>query len=351
MNGILSTWFKRYFSHPEAVALIVIFVITVVIFKIVGQVLVPVFISVVLAYLLFGAVKKLEGWHLPHLLAVSVVFVLFMSLLLLALFCLLPVLWEEMVSLASEVPKMLGHYQQLILKLHRIFPELISVEQLQQTLVGFSSYLTNFGKEIVAFSLASLFGVVTAVVYLVLVPLLIFFFLRDGEEIIKKFVYFLPKERQVLRGVWDELQNKIHGYIQGKVAEIIIVAVVATVTFRILGLHYAILLGALVGVSALVPYVGVVMVTVPVIFVGMIQWGLSDIFCYLLLAYAIIIALDANVLVPILFSEVMNLHPLAIMLGVLVFGNLFGFWGVFFAIPLVTLFHVVIGSWPKENLE
>jgi putative permease len=55
--------------------------------------------------------------------------------------------------------------------------------------------------------------------------------------------------------------------------------------------------------------------------------------------------------VPILFAEVMNLHPLAIILAVLLFGSLFGFWGVFFAIPLMALVNVVIKSWPKESLE
>ncbi|KOO09875.1 permease, partial [Vibrio xuii] len=91
------------------------------------------------------------------------------------------------------------------------------------------------------------------------------------------------------------------------------------------------------GLSVLIPYIGAAAVTVPVAMVGLFQWGLSPDFYWLLLAYGIIQALDGNVLVPVLFSEAVNLHPVAIIIAVLVFGGLWGFWGVFFAIPLATL--------------
>jgi putative permease len=63
-------------------------------------------------------------------------------------------------------------------------------------------------------------------------------------------------------------------------------------------------------------------------------------------AYLVIQALDGNVLVPLLFSEVVNLHPIAIIVAILVFGGLWGFWGVFFAIPLATLVQAVLKAWP-----
>lgn len=347
MKKILSTWFKRYLSQPEAIALLVIFVTSVLFFKIMEQILLPIILSIIIAYLLFGAVKQLERLRCPHLLAVTLIFFLFVGLLLLACIWLMPMLWEEMLGLASEIPLLLHRGQALIFKLHELFPDLISVNQLQQIATHVTAYLANLGKEVVTFSLVSLFGIVMLVVYLVLVPLLVFFFLRDGRKIIKWFTQFLPEKRYVLKSVWHELQTKIRRYLQGKVIEIIIVAVVTILAFGILGLRYAVLLGALVGLSVVVPYIGIVVVTVPIVMVGLIQWGWSEHFCYLLVVHAVISILDANLFVPFLFSEVMNLHPLAIILAVLIFGNLFGFWGVFFAIPLVTLGNVVIKSWPK----
>ena len=59
--------------------------------------------------------------------------------------------------------------------------------------------------------------------------------------------------------------------------------------------------------------------------------------------------LDGNLLVPFLFSEAVNLHPLIIIIAVLIFGGLWGFWGVFFAIPLATLVKAVVNAWPSNE--
>ena len=116
-----------------------------------------------------------------------------------------------------------------------------------------------------------------------------------------------------------------------------------------LNLHYALLLAVLMGLSVIIPYVGATMVTFPVIFVAFFQWGLSDHFGYLVLAYTIIQALDTVVLIPLLFSEIVNLHPVAIIVAILFFGGLWGFWGVFFAIPLATLVNAVLNAWPVRS--
>jgi putative permease len=73
----------------------------------------------------------------------------------------------------------------------------------------------------------------------------------------------------------------------------------------------------------------------------------GDDFLYIVIAYSIIQALDGIVLVPVLFSEAVNLHPIAIIVAILFFGGLWGFWGVFFAIPLATVVKAVLTAWPK----
>jgi len=116
-----------------------------------------------------------------------------------------------------------------------------------------------------------------------------------------------------------------------------------------MGLNYSLLLSFLVGLSVIIPYVGAIAVTVPIALIGFIQWGFVPKLGYMLIAYQIIQILDGNVLVPLLFSEVVNLHPLAIITAVLFFGGLFGLWGVFFAIPLATLVQAVLNAWPKAR--
>jgi putative permease len=92
-------------------------------------------------------------------------------------------------------------------------------------------------------------------------------------------------------------------------------------------------------------------VTIPVLMVAWFQWGWVSEFAWLAAVYFTIQALDGNVLVPLLFSEVVNLHPVAIIISILVFGGLWGFWGVFFAIPLATLVKAILSAWPRQESE
>ncbi|HEC84005.1 MAG TPA: AI-2E family transporter, partial [Thioploca sp.] len=209
----------------------------------------------------------------------------------------------------------------------------------------------DISQTILSYSLASIPIVITLVVYSVLVPLLVFFFLKDKEKIFKWLVGFLPKEHSVAQQIWLEMDAQIGNYIRGKVYEIFLVGTFTYFAFAYLGLNYAPLLAVLVGLSVIIPYVGAVVVTFPVIIVAYFQWGVGPDFLWAVGAYLVIQALDGNVLVPLLFSEAVNLHPVAIIVAVLVFGGFWGFWGVFFAIPLATLVKALLSAWPRTQAE
>lgn len=117
-----------------------------------------------------------------------------------------------------------------------------------------------------------------------------------------------------------------------------------------MNLNYAPLLAVLVGLSVIIPYVGAVLVTFPIIIIAYFQWGIGQEFFWTVGMYTLIQVLDGNVLVPLLFSEAVNLHPVAIIMAVLVFGGLWGFWGVFFAIPLATLVKALLSAWPRSPI-
>ena len=121
--------------------------------------------------------------------------------------------------------------------------------------------------------------------------------------------------------------------------------------FSLLGLNYALLLGFLCGISVIIPYVGAIVVTVPIIFVAFFQWGTSVLFWYVLVAHILIQVIDGNVVVPILFSDAVNLHPIAILISILFFGTIWGLWGVFFAIPLAVLFNTLLNIWPRIEIN
>lgn len=347
MKDVVRYWTKRYFSDEEAVIFLLLLVIGFSIVIFMGKMLAPFLASLVIAYLLEGIVSKLESYKVPFKLAVSSVFLLFISALSALIFILLPILWRQLMRLTDELPGMLEKGQQLLLLLPEQYPSMISEEQMQEMISFAAVEIGQFGQTVVSASLSSLPNLFAIIIYLVLVPILVFFILKDRDLLIGWMQGYLPRKRLLMTGIWNEMDQQLANYIRGKAIEIVIVGVATYLGLVVFGLQYSALLGVLVGLSVLVPYIGAAVVTVPVTLIAMFQFGFSDTFLYLMIVYGVIQALDGNVLVPLLFSEAVNLHPIAIIVAVLFFGGIWGFWGIFFAIPLATFFKAVLYAWPR----
>ncbi|MGM0594403.1 MAG: AI-2E family transporter [Pseudomonadota bacterium] len=347
---VIRQWFHRYFSDPQAILLGVLLLLGFGVVLTLGSMLAPVLASIVIAYLLEGLVVVLERRGAKRQRVFILVFLVFMAFLLFLLFAVVPLLWGQATELVRELPKYVRTGQDALMRLpeHYAF---ITEAQVRQLFDLLSTEVTTQGHKLLSLSLSSIPGLITVLVYLILVPLLVFFFLKDKVRLVGWFTGFLPRERKLVTQVWHDVDQQLGNYVRGKFWEILIVGVSAYVVFALMGLKYAILLSALVGLSVVVPYIGAAVVTVPVAVVAYFQWGWGADFAWLMVAYLVIQALDGNVLVPLLFSEVVNLHPVAIIVSILVFGGLWGFWGVFFAIPLATLVSAILTAWPRPGDE
>jgi len=346
---LVTDWFKRTFADPQIVVLTVVLIVGFAVVLTMGDMLAPVLASLVIAYLLEGVVTFLQRRKVPRFPSVLLVFLAFMLFVVLVIFGLMPLLSRQITQLVQQLPYMIGEGQQMLMQLPERYPELITAEQIQDMMGMIRRELASMGQTLLSLSLSSVVGFITLMVYLILVPLLVFFFLKDKTLIVTWFLQFLPRNRRIAGNVWHDVDHQIANYVRGKFWEIIIVGSVSFATFTLFGLDYALLLGVLVGLSVIVPYVGAAVVTVPVVLIAWFQWGWGSEFIWLTAAYLIIQALDGNALVPLLFSEVVSLHPVAIIVAILVFGGLWGFWGVFFAIPLATLVKAVLSAWPKMD--
>lgn len=343
------SWYERHFSDPQVVILatVLLFGLGLIVFA--GRILAPLIASVIIAYLLEGAVRILERHKLPRFAAVIVVFSLFLSLFISMMLLLLPLLAGQLSQLAQELPAIATKTQGLLLQLTERYPQIFSEQQVTELLISIRQNLTALGQQIVLMSLSSAVQLVTFLVYLVIVPLLVFFLLKDKAQILAWLLQFLPRERSLVNSVWSDVHAGIGNYVRGKCIEILIVWSVTYVVFALLGLPYAMLLSLATGLSVVVPYVGAVIVTIPVAAVAYVEFGVEPTFWYVVLAYTIIQFLDGNVLAPVLFAGVVNLHPVAIIAAVLIFGRVWGVWGVFFAIPLATLVAAVLNAWPTRD--
>ncbi len=349
MLDVLKHWYRQRFSDPGAVALFLSLLFGFVVVYFLGHILAPFFAAVVMAYLLDWPVSRMERLGLTRWLAASVVQLLFAIVVVLSLISIVPTFLSQTANLAREIPTMISRSQELLLTLPEQYPELVDVTLVQSVLDDLRARLLGSADAILSVSLSSLTNAAVLMVYLILVSVLVFFMLKDKRALMHSASHFLPRNRELVSRVWHEMNVQIANYVRGKVIEILIVGSVSYLTFVLLDLRYPLLLAVLVGFSVLIPYIGAAAATVPVAMVGLFQWGFTPPFFYLIVAYGIIQALDGNVLVPILFSEAVNLHPIAIIVAVLVFGGLWGFWGVFFAIPLATLVKAVLNAWPRQD--
>ena len=341
-------WFSRHLSNPQVVALALVLVAGFALVLVLGDMLAPVLASVVIAYLLEGVVRRLELRGVRRTLAVSFVFLVFIAVLLFMVLGLLPRLSHQLTQFVQQLPEMIARGHQALLLLPDKYPNFVTEEQIAQMIVAVRTEVGALGQRALSLSVASLVGLVVFLVYVILVPMLVFFFLKDKRRILDWISGFLPRDRALATMVWTDVDRQIGNYVRGKVWEIFIVGAVTYATFSLMGLQYTVLLATLVGLSVIIPYIGAMLATVPVALIAYFQFGWGAEFAWIIVAYLIIQALDGNVLVPVLFSEVVDLHPVAIIVAVLLFGGIWGFWGVFFAIPLATLVQAVLKAWPRS---
>ena len=347
--AVISGWINRYFSNEQAIYLVLFIAAVLTVLLTLGDVLAPILTALVFAFLLHGVVDRLVAWRVPRLLAIALVELVFLGALIALLVGVLPLAWRQLGELVKAVPPLLGRLRELATDLSTHYPDFVSDTAMNDALKSLSAQFTEGGGALAQNIVTQLPNVLGLVIFLILVPIALFFFLKDQQRMIGAFRSLLPRERALLDDIGAMMGVQIGNYVRGKFAEILIVGVVSYVTFTLFGLNYAALLAILVGLSVLIPFVGAAVVTLPVAAVAFLQFGWTLHLLGVLVAYAIIQALDGNVLVPLLFSKAVNLHPISIIAAVLVFGGVWGFWGVFFAIPLATLVKAIYIAWPKQD--
>lgn len=333
MLKVLNTWINRYLGEEESVLLAVLLIFSLIILITLGQIIAPFIAALVFAFLLQGGVNRLMVLGVPRMVAVSSIFLVFISILTAILIVLLPLIGRQAINLVEKVPSMLDHSQGLLFLLSEKFPKIFSENQTSQLLTEASRELGGIAQNLVSFSFDTFPSLLALVLYVILVPLLVFFMLKDKEKLLNFLSGLFPHKRPMMRKIWKEMNSQMANYVRGKAIEIVIVGSVSYAIFLFFGLNYAALLALLVGLSVIIPYIGALLVSIPVVIVAYFQWGWEGDFFFLLGSYAIIQALDGNVLVPLLFSEAVNLHPVSIILAVIIFGGIWGFWGVFFFNP------------------
>ena len=342
MQSLLNKFIKRFFSNEESVYFAILLIFSFFFIILFGNVLLPVIISIVIAFLLNGFMTTLIKYNMSQKLSLSITLIVFFGFYL-SLFMALPSIGTEINNLLQNLPIIVSSFQQNLIEMNNYFSE----EEIDQIFANLSNQISA----LLSSALGQLAGTVSlmfnAILYAIMIPLMVFFFLKDKSILLPIASIILPKENGFMQSVLAEMNDQLFNYVTGKFIEMLLVATASYILFAFLGLPYAVLMAILVGLSVIIPIFGAILVTIPVVLIGLYEWGLSENFYWLLGFYLLIQILDGNVLVPILFSTRNNLHPVVIIIAVLFFGGIWGFWGLFFAIPLATFVKAIINSWPE----
>jgi len=344
----LNKVFKKIFSNEETIVFSLAILLFFLIITYFGSILTPFLISVVVAYLLVGLQKKIQTYNIGQNASLIITFSIFIVTGAALIVWLVPLLYIQLQAFILDVPNLFNNFLDFISDLPAKFPELVSSEQIAIFFQAVSEEISVIAQNIIKSSISGIQSTITILLYIILFPILVFFFLFDRKNIIDGVLKIIPGKREMFSNVWAEMDIQLSNYVRGKTIEIFIVGTVAAIIFSSLGLKYSALLSVLVGLSVIIPYVGAFLVTIPVVIVGLLQFGLGTQFYLLVGLYLLLQALDGNLLVPLIFSETVKLHPVVIILAVFIFGSMFGFWGVFFSIPIATFIKAVWNAWPSS---
>ncbi len=226
MYSYIRKWYQSRFSDPQAVTLVFILAGITALIYFASGLLAPLFVALVLAFLLEWPVAQMLRIGINRTTGASIVLFAFVGVMLLVSLVLVPSIWNQGIAFAAEVPNMLDKGLKMAQEFVSQYPQFISSEQLN-TMVNElkkltdTQHLLDFGKQLLGFSASLL----VLMVYVILVPLLVFFFLKDKDQLLQGSKRFIPKNRDLARKVWLEMDQQIFNYIRGKIIEIVIIGV------------------------------------------------------------------------------------------------------------------------------
>jgi predicted PurR-regulated permease PerM len=327
MNSIFRVRFAWYLVAAVVAGLLL---------YLVAPILSPFLFAGILTYICLPLVDRLAK-RLPRWLAVSIVLVLLLLGLSLLVLIVAPVVETQFAALLQNVPDYLDWVRE------RVLPWLSST-------IGVELHLDlEHAKQALADSLradndvlkallpklttggAALVGFFTAVL---LVPVMLFYFLRDWHEFMRRIEDLIPRRsHQWAVGFAAEIDSVLGEFLRGQIAVILIMCVYFVVGLWMAGLEYALPIGILSGLLVFVPYLGALVGLLLATLAGMSQFesilGLAGVW----VVFGIGQLLEGFVVTPWLVGNRIGLHPVAVIFALLLFGHLFGFFGVLLALP------------------
>lgn len=309
-------------------------------------VLTPFLVAALLAYLGDPLVNRLMKLKLPRVLAVTVVFIVIMSAIVLLFLFLIPLLIQQLQVFLERLPDFIMWLQQFALPwINQTFGLHIAFDQgtLKALLAEHWQQVGNIVSTVWKTISQSGLAIVAWVTRLLLIPVVTFYLLCDWEKVANGIRQLLPRryEKTAVK-LWQECDDVIGTFLRGQFWVMITLGFVYWLGLAIVGLDLALLLGMVAGLLTIVPYLGMIVGIISASIAALIQFHDSIHLLYVVIVFTIGHIIEQYLLVPWLVGDRIGLHPVAVIFAILAGGHLFGFTGILLALPVAAVLMVLI---------
>lgn len=307
------------------------------------KILSPLFIGIVISWLLNPFVKWLETKKIRRFLGTSIAYVIFVLFLFLLINAILPLLYNQTIDLVENIPNIFSSVKNWLNNFFNNFDStVINVDNISNSILlkldEFSSSLvTTLPTTIITGLTSTISSIGTFIIGMVIG----FYLLISCNSIGNNIIDFVPRKyRKGLRKLFMNINQALRNYVNGALIDALVVFVVSSIAFALIGLKAPLLFGLFCGMMNVIPYAGPYIGGAPAVIVGFSQ-GIG-IGIAVLVAIIIIQMIEGNILQTLIISKTTKLNPVIIIIGLLIFGYFFGIIGMLLSTPIISVIKVVI---------
>lgn len=306
-----------------------------------GDVLLPFIVGGAIAYMLDPIADRLERWGTSRVAATAIISLFAVLVFVLMALLIIPMVVEQTLQLAKVAPE---YFQRLQAFLAERLPSIGDEgSTLRQSLNSIGATIQSRGAELVQSVFSSALGVINAVVFIVVVPVVAFYLLLDWDNMVARIDELLPRDHApVIRRIASDIDETLASFVRGQLTVCAILGSFYAIALAVVGLQFGLVVGVVAGLISFIPYVGALVGGALAIGLALFQFWSEPIW---IIAVAAIFGvgqfLEGNILTPKLVGESVGLHPVWLLLALSAFGTLFGFVGMLVAVPVAASLGVI----------
>lgn len=306
-----------------------------------GNVILPFIVGGAIAYFLDPLADRLERAGLSRVAATLVISVAALLLVLLLVLAVVPMLIQQLTELVNTAPEMFRRLQAFLLER---FPQLADeTSTMRQTLDDVGRAIQAKGGELVNTLIGSAMGVISAILFIVVVPVVAFYMLLDWDRAVARLDEVLPRDHApMIRQLGREIDAVLAAFVRGQISVCLVLGTFYAISLMAAGLNYGLIVGAIAGAITFIPYVGAIIGGALAIGLALFQfWGDWVAIGVVAGIFAVGQFLEGNIVTPKLVGNSVGLHPVWLLFALSAFGTLFGFVGMLVAVPVAASMGVL----------